>query len=61
MAKSLLEYFDDEFVRELKQARNYPEAYEKATQRFEKEHGFAVPFNGYDSFRLKKSRKRKRK
>jgi hypothetical protein len=61
MAKRLLiDAFNDDFVRELKQARNYPEAYEKATERFEEQHGF-VAFESYDSFRKKKERKLKRR
>lgn len=59
MARSLLEVFNEEFTKEIKQARNYPEAYERATQKFELAHGFE-PFESYDSFRLKKSRGRKR-
>lgn len=58
MAKSLIEKFDEYFVRELKQARNNPEAYERASQKWEKEHDFQPFENGYDSFRRKKKRKR---
>lgn len=58
MKRSLLDVFDDAFAREIKQARNHPEAYERATQKFEQEHGFTA-FDGYDSFRKKKSRRRK--
>jgi hypothetical protein len=61
MAKSLLEYFDDEFVRELRQARNGPEAYDRTTERFEQQHGFTPPFPSFDAFRMQKTRKRKRK
>lgn len=57
MARTLLEAFNDDFSREIKQARNYPEAYEKATQKFEEQHGFTA-FDSYDSFRKKKARKR---
>jgi hypothetical protein len=61
MGKTLLDIFDDAFLRELSQARNHPEAYERATEKFEIKHGF-VPFeNGYDSFRRKKMLKRKKK
>lgn len=56
--KSLLQAFDDDFIRELKQARNYPEAFEVATQKFETQHGF-VAFESYDSFRNKKRRARR--
>jgi hypothetical protein len=59
MARSLLEVFNDDFAKEIKQARNYPEAYERATQKFEQRHGFEA-FESYESFRLKKSRGRKR-
>lgn len=57
--KSMLEAFDDDFAREIMQARNHPEAYEKATEKFEQQHGFTA-FESYDSFRAKKARKRKR-
>jgi len=58
MAKTLFSVFDEDFVREIKQARNYPEAYEKASQKFEERHGFTA-FNSYETFRSKK-RKAKR-
>lgn len=58
MAKrTLIDAFNDDFVREIKQARNYPEAYEKATEKFEQQHGFTA-FESYDSFRKKKERKK---
>jgi len=57
MAKTLFSVFDEDFVREIKQARNYPEAYERANQKFEERHGFQA-FNSYETFR---SRKRKAK
>lgn len=55
--RTLLEVFDDAFQSEIRQARNYPEAYERASEKFERQHGFIVPFNGYDSFRRKKMTK----
>jgi hypothetical protein len=55
MAKNLLQAFDEDFIREMKQARSNPEAYERATQKFEQQHGFTA-FNSYDSFRKKKKR-----
>lgn len=58
MARSLMEVFDDAFQREIKQARTYPEAYEKATMAFEKDHGFPA-FSSYDAYRMRKKRKRK--
>lgn len=59
MAKrSLLEVFNDDFFREVKLSKNYPEAFEKATEKFETQHGF-VAFNSYDSFRKKKDRRRR--
>ena len=59
MAKrSLIDAFNDDFVREIKQARNYPEAYERATEKFERDHGFTA-FDSYDSFRKKRDRRRK--
>lgn len=61
MAKRrLIDVFDEDFTRELKQASNNPEAYERATQKFEKQHGFE-PFENYDSFRMQKQRARKKK
>ncbi len=60
MAKrSLLEVFNDDFAREIKQARNYPEAYEKANEKFELQHGF-IAFDSYDSYRKRKQRKLKK-
>lgn len=59
MSKRLLEAFDADFVRELKYARNHPEAYDRATEKWEKEHGI-LPFEGYDSFRKRKERARKK-
>jgi len=58
MAKrSLIEAFNEDFIREINQARNYPEAYERATEKFEERHGF-IAFESYDSFRKKKERKK---
>jgi hypothetical protein len=57
--RTLIQAFDDDFIRELKQARNYPEAYEKANEIFEQQHGF-VAFDSYDSFRMKRMRERKK-
>lgn len=58
MAKTLLQKFDEDFVRELREVRRNPDAYERATQKWESEYGF-TPFESYDSFRKKKQRKRK--
>lgn len=55
MAKTLLQVFDEKFTRELPKSKNYPEAYEKASEKFEQEHGF-TPFNSYETFRKKKRR-----
>jgi hypothetical protein len=60
MRRTLLDVFNDDFARELNQARNYPDAYEKATEKFEQQHGFTA-FDSYDSFRKKKERKSKRR
>jgi hypothetical protein len=57
MAKTLYEVFSEDFAREIRQARNYPEAYEKATQKFEEQHGFTA-FNSYETFRRKKKPRR---
>lgn len=59
MAKTLLQKFDEDFLKELRQVRRNPDAYERATQKWEDEHGF-TPFDSYDSFRMKKQRKRKK-
>lgn len=58
--KTLVQLFDEDFAREMRQARNNPEAFDRATEKFERDHGF-VPFENYDSFRMKKSRERKKK
>ncbi len=57
--RTLLDAFSEDFSREIQQARNYPEAYERATQKFESDHGFSA-FDSYDSFRKKVERKRKK-
>jgi hypothetical protein len=57
MAKrTIVEAFDDYFTRELKAVRRNEDAYDRATEKFEREHKFTA-FNSYDSFRLKKKRK----
>ena len=56
MAKTLFEVFNEDFSKEIKKARNYPEAYEKATEKFELNHGF-TPFNSYETFRKRKARR----
>lgn len=58
MSKTLLQLFDEDFTNELKEVRKNFDAYERATKKFEQQHGF-VPFESYDSFRKKKERKRK--
>jgi hypothetical protein len=60
MERSLLEVFDDDFLRELKEARRHPDAFWRTSVKWIEQHGFA-PFESYDSFRKKKSRKMKRK
>lgn len=60
MAKTLLEAFDDVFSKEVRQARNYSEAFERAATNFQNTHGFTAPFEGYDSFRKKKERSKRR-
>jgi hypothetical protein len=60
MAKTLLQKFDEDFVRELRAVRRNPDAFERATQKWEDEHGF-TPFESYDSFRRKKEWDRKKK
>jgi hypothetical protein len=57
MAKTLFEVFYDEFAKEIRQAKNYPEAYEKASSKFEERHGF-TPYNSYETFRRKKKARR---
>ena len=46
MAKRLIDVFHEDFIREVKEARNYPEAFEKANQKFAEKHGFAAFFEG---------------
>ncbi len=57
--KTLLEVFDDNFSREMKGAKTNVEAYDRAMQKFEDEHGFSA-FPSYDSFRKAKERQRKK-
>jgi hypothetical protein len=57
MAKKPIEALDEYFFKELLQARNNPEAYARATARFEREHNLEPPCN-YDSFRMRQRRKR---
>jgi len=59
MRKTLLQAFDEDFIREVKKARNHPEAFEKASEEFEKKHDF-VAFDSYESFRKKKERRHRR-
>lgn len=59
MAKTLLQKFDEDFLKELRDVRRNLDAYERATQKFEDEHGF-IAFDSYDSFRKKKARNRKK-
>lgn len=59
MRKSFVDALDDYFTKELKQARSNEAAYDAATQRFEEDHGFTVPYT-YDSFRKKKRKKKTR-
>jgi predicted esterase YcpF (UPF0227 family) len=58
MRRTLLDAFADEFSKEIKNARNYPEAYERASEKFESNHGFQA-FESYESFRKKKDRRRR--
>lgn len=58
MAKKLIDVFSDEFFKEVRHARNYPDAYDKATANFEKDHNF-IAFDSYDSFRKKLGRNKK--
>lgn len=60
MAKTLLQAFDDVFSKEVRCSRNYSEAFERAASNFQNTHGFSAPFEGYDSFRKKKERSKKR-
>jgi hypothetical protein len=59
MAKTLFEVFNEDFSKEARQAKNYPEAYDRAIANFETRHGF-TPFGSYDSFRKKKERSRRK-
>lgn len=58
MSKSMLQKFDEDFLRELRGVRRNADAFELANQKWQDEHGF-VAFESYDSFRKKKARKRK--
>lgn len=59
MAKTLLDRIDEEFIRELRNHKSNPAAYDAACDKLESELGFSVPYS-YDSFR-KKKRRQKRK
>lgn len=59
MAKTLLEAFEEVFSKEVRSSRNYSEAYQKAASNFQNAHGFSA-FEGYDSFRKKKERSKKK-
>lgn len=60
MSKTMLQRFDEDFLRELRGARRNPDAFERATEKWESQFGF-TPFESYDSFRRKKEWNRKRK
>lgn len=60
MANPCLPKFDEDFLRELRHTRKYPDAFDIINKRWQDEHGF-TPFESYDSFRMQKQRKRKRK
>lgn len=53
-----MDAFVDDFYKELKQARTHPDAFDRASDVFEKRHGFTA-FDDYDSFRRKKKRSRR--
>jgi hypothetical protein len=57
MAKTLLQAFDEYFTKELKAVTKNEDAYDRATEKFEKDYELKA-FNSYDSFRLKKKRGR---
>jgi hypothetical protein len=56
--RKLIDAFVDDFYQELKQARTNPDAFDRASDRFEKRHGFTA-FDDYDQFRRKKKRSRR--
>ena len=60
MAKTLLDRIDEEFIRELRNHKSNPAAYDAACNKLENELGFSVPYS-YESFRIKKRRQKKRK
>lgn len=55
MAKTLFEAFYEDFAKEVRHSRNYPEAFEKASEKFKDRHGFPA-FNSYETFRRKKKK-----
>lgn len=59
MGRTLFDAFSEEFLKEAKNAKSYPEAFNKASDKFRMAHGFDA-FNSYDSFRKRNERKRKR-
>ncbi len=56
--RKLIDAFVDDFYQELKQARTNPDAFERASAKFENRHGF-TDFDDYDQFRRKKKRSRR--
>lgn len=63
MKKTLFDVFDDTFNRQLAASKSYPEAFERANERFEHEHGFSVSsvpgLATYDSYRMRRARRKK--
>lgn len=60
MAKTVFDAFSEEFFRELREARSSIDAYERATEKFEKKYNLEA-FKNYDSFRKRNERKRNKK
>lgn len=60
MAKKPIDALDEYFFKELREARNNPEAYQRATEKFEQQHNLSAPCS-YDSFRMRQLRKKNKK
>lgn len=58
MGRSLLDVFNEDFIREIREARKYPDAFYRANEKFADKHGFEA-FPSYEAFKKKRYRKRK--
>lgn len=50
--------FTEIFDEKLKEAKRYPEAFNKAEEEFENRYGFSPPYSSHDSYRKVREKKR---